>query len=95
VHHKVARERGTLSYVFTYAFHEGTVRALLEKRLQGYTDGTPLEGEWSYLRLLFVEAIPNRLRRFYRRGALSQIAVILINTSLVALGYLRGRVVHR
>jgi hypothetical protein len=94
VHHKVSSERATLKYVFTYVFHEGTVRAMLEKALKRYTD-EPLEGERRYLRSLITEAIPSRLKRIYRPRAAAQLMVILINTSLVGVGYLRGRVIYR
>jgi len=94
VHHKVPRQRSTLRYVFTYAYHEGTVRALLEKRLAHYT-ARPLAGERAYLRGLLLEAIPARLRRIYRPQAIAQLLVILANTTLVALGYARGRLAHR
>jgi glycosyltransferase involved in cell wall biosynthesis len=94
VHHKVPLERSSLKYVFPYVYNEGIVRAMLRKYLSPYS-AEPLQGERRYLRSLVFEAIPSRLRRFYRPASLAQLAVILVNTSLVALGYARGRLMYR
>jgi hypothetical protein len=94
VHHKVPRTRSTFRYVFSYVYREGIVRALLRKRLARYTAG-PLAGERLYLHNLLHVSIPRRLRRFYDLRSLAQLAVIIINTGLVALGFLRGWLRYR
>ena len=94
VHHKVPLQRSTLKYVFTYAYNEGLVRAMLRQRLSHHTS-EPLAGERLYLRRLITRSIPSRLRRFYRPASLAQLAVISINAILIALGYLRGRLAYR
>lgn len=94
VHHKVPRERATLRYVLPYAYHEGIVRAKLRKYALQYTE-RPLEGEGVYLRRLIDTAIPRRLKQFYRPASLAQLGVIVANTGLVALGYIRGRLTYR
>jgi glucosyl-dolichyl phosphate glucuronosyltransferase len=94
VNHRVTPDRSTLRYVFTYAFNEGIVRAKLRKYASPLT-GRPLEGERLFLQRLLFSAIPARLRHFYRPAALAQGFVIVANTALVGLGYVRGRLIYR
>ena len=94
VHHKVPRARGTLKYVFAYAYSEGIVRAMLRQYVSPHTSH-PLAGERHYLRSLISSAIPSRLRRFYEPGSLPQVGVIAACAALVATGYVRGRLSYR
>jgi len=93
VHHKVTRERSTFKYVFSYAFNEGVVRAQLRKHALQFT-GQPLAAERLFVRRLICSVIPRNLKN-HQPAALAQILVILVNTALVALGYVRGRVTYR
>lgn len=94
VRHKVSRERSTLKYVFGYAFNEGVVRAQMRKYALRST-GQPLEAERLFVRRLVFSAIPRRLKQIYRPSAFAQSLVIVVNTFLVALGYIRGRIMYR
>jgi GT2 family glycosyltransferase len=94
VHHKVTRQRSTFRYVFTYAFNEGVVRAQLRKYASLF-NGQPLAAERLFVRRLAFSVLPRRLTSFHRPAAIAQGLVIIVNTGLVALGYLRGRLIHR
>ncbi|MGD0780765.1 MAG: glycosyltransferase family 2 protein [Dehalococcoidales bacterium] len=90
IHHKIALQRATLKYVFSYSFREGITRAMIKKIVSRYKN-KPLSAERLFLRQLLYKSIPAKLVRFYTIRSLFQIGVIMINLSLITIGYLLGR----
>ncbi len=94
VHHKVISQRATFRYVFKYCFREGITRVMLQKIASGY-QYKPLAAESLFLRHLLLKSIPNRLSRFYRLSPVAQVAVMVVNLSLMGTGYLLGKWQYR
>lgn len=90
VHHKVTEDRATLRYVLSYAYNEGPVRAMLRRCTLQYSSGS-LAAEGTFLRRLFLVAVPAKLKTFYKAGSLAQVGIIFANTMLMGFGYLHAR----
>jgi len=94
VHHKVVSERTTIKYVFKYCFREGLTRAKL-MRIVSHYGKRPLAAENLFLRRLLVVSIPKRLANSYRLKPIAQIFIIVMNLSLISIGYLVGNWQYR
>jgi GT2 family glycosyltransferase len=83
VYHTVPKRRASLRYVLERSFYEGLSKASIAWL-------SPVEGlstEKGYLLYLMKEALPQRLRGFYRLQNLSQAAVMVSSTLAVFAGY--------
>jgi len=89
VYHKVPSWRMTLKYVIKRSFDEGFSKAKLETLV---SSPNPLSTETSYLCYLLFTSIPQRLKRFYKKGSLSQVGAIIVSIAATGVGYLAGRV---
>ncbi|MCL0060398.1 glycosyltransferase family 2 protein [Dehalococcoidia bacterium] len=87
IHHKVPSWRLSLRYLAQRSYNEGFYKRRL-KKLCGDLCQKPLSTENSYLHYLLLAAIPQRLRKFYKRGSLSQAGVIMVSIAAVGMGYL-------
>jgi glycosyltransferase involved in cell wall biosynthesis len=94
VHHRVTPERAKPKYMFNFLLREGVTRARIRGIVSQYGH-QPLAAEGTFLRQILFRSIPRRLKTFYKRGSLSQIAVIAINLGLMGTGYIMGRWKYR
>jgi len=90
VYHKASPYQTTLSHLVKRSFREGFYKAKMSKHVE-YKHS--LSTESSYLRYLLFTSIPGRLRKFYKKGSLSQVGAIIISIAATGVGYLVGRVI--
>lgn len=89
VRHKVPPSRARMRYIVKRCFQEGFAKAMIAKGLpDAGRDG--LSTERAYLRHLLVHALPMRVLRLWDRAALTQVAAILLFTTMTATGYVLG-----
>lgn len=89
VYHKVRKDRERLRYVWTRSFYEGISKAIIS-----FKSGTPkvLSTENSYLKLLISQAIPSRLKNFYRKNKSSELLALFVSLIAVSAGFAVGRI---
>lgn len=90
IYHKVPPWRLALKYIVKRSFDEGVYKSKL-KNLSLSVPQNQLSTESSYLRYLLFTAIPERLRRSYKKGSLSQAGAIIISIAATGTGYLVGK----
>ncbi len=91
VFHKVPSWRVSLRYLAQRSYNEGFYKSIV-KKLSSSSASETLSTENTYLRYLLFTAIREKLRNFYRRGAIRQIGAILISVASTGLGYLLGEI---
>jgi len=89
IRHRVPSHRASLKWVFKNSFDQGICKAKVNKIS---STQEPLTTEDSYLRYLLYTSIPHRLKRFYKKGSMSQIGAIMISIATTGTGYLVGKV---
>jgi len=89
IHHKVPSWRLNFKYLFQRSYNEGFYKRMVEK-LSPTLLQRSLSTEDSYIRYLFFTSIPERLRRFYKKGELQKVGAILACVAATILGYLTG-----
>ncbi|CAI49049.1 glycosyltransferase AglG [Natronomonas pharaonis DSM 2160] len=86
VRHKVFEHRTRLSWLCRRAFEQGVSKRAMKRR----TDGSSAE-EFGFLRSLFLEHLPRRLRELIDEpsvAGVAQIVMLFVFTGLVGVGYL-------
>ena len=89
-YHKVPLWRVRLKYLVQRSYNEGFYKSIV-KKLSSNLSRKPLSTESSYLRYLLLTAIPQRLRRFYKLGALAEAGAIMVSITATGMGYMIGR----
>jgi len=89
IRHRVPSHRASLKWVFKNSFDQGICKAKVNKIS---STQEALTAENSYLRYLLCTSIPQRLKRFYKKGSLPQIGAIMISIAATGIGYLAGKV---
>jgi hypothetical protein len=92
VYHRVQRSRESLGYVWRRSFYEGISKAIIS-----FKSASPkvLKTENSYLKLLISEAIPRRLKHFYRKNQASELLAFFVSLTGVSTGFIVGRIMRR
>ncbi len=90
VHHKVAKNREKLSYVWKRSFYEGISKAIISFKAEA---PKTLSTEDTYLKLLLANAIPMRLKSLYKRNQSSEALALCLSILAVGLGFAVGRII--
>lgn len=90
IYHKIPRWRLNLKYVVRRSYDEGFCKSIV-KSLSQTSLSEALSTESSYLCYLLLKSMPERLKHFYRKRSLSQVAVIMLSIVATGLGYLVNR----
>jgi glycosyltransferase involved in cell wall biosynthesis len=89
--HKVPSWRLNLKYLVWRSYDEGYYKNMIGRIFPNYSQKAH-STENSYLRYLLFKSIPERLKRFWKKGNIQQIVAIMISIAAVGAGYLVGRV---
>ncbi len=95
VHHKVHEYRQTLVYMIERAYHEGMSKAHIDKLYKKENNDKTLSTENTYLKYLFVKAIPYRIENITaRRDIVNNIKdIISLFTVIISVGF--GYIIER
>jgi len=85
VEHRVPPERQTIKHSLKRAYIEGVSKAVIARMFEGKTTQN-LDTEFNHLIYLATKGIPGKLKK----GKIGQFIMLILCTSLVLLGYMRG-----
>jgi GT2 family glycosyltransferase len=91
--HKISPGRKKFSYLWKRSFYQGFSKGIIDGSRQKSDERLTLEN--SYVRFLLTVSIKHRIRKFYRLQNLSQLAVLVVSTSMVFAGFVVGKIWSR
>lgn len=91
VKHRVPAGRATLEYAFRRSYVEGASKAVIAKMYPKDRTTESLDTETTYLHFLASRGLPSKLNPFGSKFSPSQFVALSCCTTLVLLGYARGR----
>jgi GT2 family glycosyltransferase len=97
VRHRVPPSRQTMGYCYRRAYVEGVSKAVIARMFdKGGNNKSQLDTEWSYLKHVFLRALPSKLfpsLRNNKRIKWGEFISLFSCTVLVILGYARGKII--
>ena len=88
VYHKISNKRANLKYLIKRAYYEGLSKSLISNKSSNIND--IMLPEKQYLKNIFKTVIISKLKKFYKYSTLMQIFALIISTSAVIIGYVKG-----